>query len=460
MPNKEHLEIIRQGTEVWNKWMDENYEIQLKPDLSGADLSGVDLQRAYLANVNFSRADLSAGRFYEANFSGSDLSKATLRDADLSHTDLSWANFERADLSGEKTNLWKVVCNGTNFSGANLSKANLNEAFISQGANLSGKDTNLSYADLSKAYLCGATLNQANLLEANLQNANLSDEFGAVDLSDVNLSGADLYQANLTGANLTRANLHSAYLSETNFRKANLTEADLREAHLEGANLVEATLNRAKLTGSFIYGVSVWKAQLVQTEQANLIITPEDEPVITVDDLQVAQFIYLLLNNQSIRDVIDTIAKKAVLILGRFTPVRKAVLDAIREELRKQGYLPILFDFEKPGRRNRTETVSTLAHMARFVIADITDAKSIPQELQSIVPRLPSVPVQPLLLSSQNEYGMFPDFSDYHWVLRPFLYGSLERLITSLAEVIAQAEVKAKEIEERRKALERGLSKQ
>jgi len=66
-----------------------------------------------------------------------------------------------------------------------------------------------------------------------------------------------------------------------------------------------------------------------------------------------------------------------VLILGRFAPERKAILDAIRDALRTRDYLPVLFDFEKPSSRDITETVSTLAHMARFVIADITDAKSI-----------------------------------------------------------------------------------
>jgi hypothetical protein len=165
-----------------------------------------------------------------------------------------------------------------------------------------------------------------------------------------------------------------------------------------------------------------------------------------VDNLEVAQFLYLLLNNQKIRHVIDTITSKVVLILGRFTPERKAVLDAIRDELRSRDYLPVLFDFDKPSNRNITETVSTLAHMARFVIADITDAKSIPQELMAIVPSLPSVPVQPLLLASQREYGMFEHFRRFPWVLEPYLYDDQDGLLAALNErVIGPAAAKAKE---------------
>ena len=49
------------------------------------------------------------------------------------------------------------------------------------------------------------------------------------------------------------------------------------------------------------------------------------EPDITVDNIEVAQFVYLILHNEKIRDMIDTVGYKGVLILGRFTERRCGV---------------------------------------------------------------------------------------------------------------------------------------
>jgi len=54
---------------------------------------------------------------------------------------------------------------------------------------------------------------------------------------------------------------------------------------------------------------------------------------ITVDNLEVAQFLFMLTDNQKVRDILKTITTKTVLILGRFSRKRKLVLDAIRDEL-------------------------------------------------------------------------------------------------------------------------------
>jgi hypothetical protein len=313
----------------------------------------------------------------------------SLVEVDLSGADLSgiwsFSHLDLADVNFQNANLEHAI-----FHSANLRRANLRGA-------------RLAHADLRRAVLDGADLSGVHIRHANL---------GAASLIDVNLSGADMYGASLFGTRLQRTNLQGADLS-----------------------------------GCSIYGVSAWDVQLDNAIQSNLVITPPDSPTITVDNLEVAQFVYLLINNQAIRRVIDTITSKAVLILGRFTDKRKAVLEAMRQALRQRNYLPILFDFDKPSGKTLTETISTLAHMARFIIADITSAKSIPQELAVIVPHLPTVPVQPILAHQAGEYAMFEHFKHFPWVLEVYRYKNQEHLITSLAEhVIAPAEAKAKEL--------------
>jgi len=301
---------------------------------------------------------------------------------------------------------------------------------------------NLSGADLSKADLSYAGLKEANLRDAILRE---------VILSYADLSKANLREANPWGAFLFHANLSGADLREADLSCANLSGADLSKASLDRVILVQTNLSEATLTGCSIYGISVWNAQLNGAKQDNLVITQKSEPTITVDNLEVAQFIYLLLNNPKIRDVIDTVAKNAVLILGRFTPERKVVLDALREALRTHGYLPILFDFEKPSSQDLTETVSTLAHLARFIIVDLTDPSSTPYEIGAIASDHIK-PIQSVFQPSDKAKRVFAMFKDlrmrYHWVLPPYQYQDQERLLASLQEkVIAPAEQKVQELE-------------
>ena len=328
----------------------------------------------------------------------------------------------KADLS--QAHLWKANLTQANLTGANLTQAILSEAHFRE-ANLT--QANLRQADLSQAHLWCANLREADLSLAALNQANLWH--------------SDLRQADLTKANLLGANLKQTDLTEANLLGANLSRADLIETKLKAANLTECN----------VYGTSVWDVELEGAIQSNLVITPFDKPAIQVDSLEVAQFVYLLLNNQRIRHVIDTITSKVVLILGRFTPERKAILDAIRDELRKRDYLPILFDFEKPNSKDLTGTVTTLANMARFVIADLTDPSSVPHELAAISPGT-VVPIQPVLLVGQREYAMFSDLRRrHHWVLEPYQYESEETLLANLNErVIAPAEAKVIELRKSR----------
>jgi uncharacterized protein YjbI with pentapeptide repeats len=370
MPDEEHLKILKQGAEQWNKWRLEN---AIRPDLSGANLIGADLSGANLIDANLSFADLGG--------------------ADLSGANLSGANLIGANLSG------------TYLGSAYLSGANLIGAYLS-GGNLSG--ANLSFANLGGAYLSGANLGGANLI------------------------GANLIRAYLIGANLIRANLSSAKLIGANLIGANLTSANLTDADLSRTGLVETDFTNATITGCRTYGASAWNVTLVGTVQHNLVITKEGEPVVTVDDLEVGQFICLILNNTKIRNVIDTITSKGVLILGRFSdPQRKSVLDGLREGLRNFDLLPIVVDFDRPTDKDYTETVQTLAGMSMFVIADLTNPKSTPLELEATVKqfKIPYIPIIDVSAGPSSVPMLIDLQKSFHWVLPTRKYKSKEDLL-------------------------------
>jgi hypothetical protein len=257
------------------------------------------------------------------------------------------------------------------------------------------------------------------------------------------LSRADLSEMKLSGANLSRADLIQADLSG-----ADLDWANLCGAVLYGAQLVRTDLRDATLTNCSVYGISAWDVKLNEgTKQQDLIITAPNEPIVTADGLEVAQFIYLMLHNEKLQRVIDTITSKVVLILGRFSSERKMVLDALRDKLRNCNYAPVVFDFEKPRSGTTINTVTLLARMARFVIADISDAKSVLMELLAIVPTSPRLPVLPIIVAGQNEPGMFDSFEAYPWFLKVNPYENPAQLLVDLKDrVIGPLEDKVAEL--------------
>ena len=301
---------------------------------------------------------------------------------------------------------------------------------------LLGLMPDLMEADLKRADLRGARLGTANLIGADLRGA----EFVAAMFLNANLSGADLSGAFGLNANLSGADLSGANLSNANLGSAILSGADLSGASLSLAVMVRSNLKNAKLTNCNIYGISAWDVECDETtEQRDLIITDYNQSSkIYVDDLEVAQFIYLLLGNKKIRNVLDTIGKKGVLILGRFTEERKVVLDAIRNKLRELGFVPMLFDFEKPTQRDFTETIKTLAGLSLFIIADITNPKSSPLELQATIPDY-MIPFVPICDENEKPFSMFQDLQNkYSWVLDILEYDSSANLIKVMEDAVVK----------------------
>ena len=202
MPDQKHFEIIKQGVEEWNKWRNENPEIE--PDLSDVDLSDfklnnanlsdTDLRRSVLKNTDFRganlvRADLRAANIHKAGFNLAKLreanfSEAYIRESDLSEADLKRAYFIRADLV--RVDLW---------------------------------ETDLAKADFRWAYLIGTDLKQANLAQADLRWAHLSES----NLSEANLSNANLIKASIIKTNLHHTNFQAVSMAWTHFGDVDLS---------------------------------------------------------------------------------------------------------------------------------------------------------------------------------------------------------------------------------------------
>ncbi len=422
MADQSHLDILKQGVEAWNSWMKRNLSTEgddVRPDFTKANLSGANLFYAELAGADLTEAKLSGASFFKAN-----LTMANLSGAHLHETRFHQANLSEADLRG--ATLYEADLSEADLLYAMLTEANLTRAVL-YGAHLRSAD--LPEANLSKAKLIKANLSEADLHGATLTETNLS----GADLSEADLRGATLSGADLSGADLSEADLRRAMLIETNLFGANLSGADLR-----GSALLQTNLQKAILDGCLVYGISAWGLRLEGAKQRNLNISDRwREPDVMVDNLEVAQFIYLLLNNEKIRDVLNTIGEKGVLILRRFTEERKPMLDAIRARLRELGFVPMMFDFERPTQQDFTQTIKTLAGLSRFIIADITNPRSSPLELQATMPDY-MVPFVPIIQEDEEPFAMFRDLQQKYgeWVLDVLEYDSASNLLQNLEQAV------------------------
>jgi uncharacterized protein YjbI with pentapeptide repeats len=342
------------------------------------------------------------------------------------------ANPEQLEILKQDVTLWNQWRQANRSTDVDLRQANLREA------KLRGAD--LNHANLENADLIGVDFSFADLSEANLRGAKLVR---------VNLTGANLAKANLSEAILTRANLHTAQLIDANLfgcslylanlDKANLSGANLEYVDFSGAHLIQTIIDHARFSGSKVYGVNVWDLQGEFAEQKDLVVSPPGDSIITVDNVKIAQFIYLILNNKEIRHVINTLTSKSVLILGRFTLLeRKNILDALRNKLREYDLLPIVFDFDRPTDRDYTETVQTLVSLSLFVIVDVTNPKSTPLEMEATVKqfKIPYVPIIDLSADPRPFAMMIDSQNSFHWVLQTFGYHSKEELLENIDTAI------------------------
>jgi uncharacterized protein YjbI with pentapeptide repeats len=102
--NLKHVDILKQGIDVWNEWREKNTDIQ-RPDfieahLERAHLEGADLKKAHFEGANLERANLERANLTEAHLEGANLKKTHLEGARLTGANLERANLTGANLTG------------------------------------------------------------------------------------------------------------------------------------------------------------------------------------------------------------------------------------------------------------------------------------------------------------------------------------------------------------------------
>ncbi|HEY7502440.1 MAG TPA: pentapeptide repeat-containing protein [Vicinamibacterales bacterium] len=385
--NKQHLQLLKRSLARGSCRLWNNWRkehARVVPDLRGVILAG-----QWLVRYNFTRARLGRAILDGANLGSARLEGASLRGASLLHA-----------------NLEAIRARGADFSGANLRHANLH------------------VGDFRRAVF-------------------RRDAY----LDHVDASNADFTHAKLAGVILTNADLTFA-----RFDKADLTRADVQGAILNRTSLLGANLRRATVGEAFIRNVKTDR----RTDQRDLTVDvhvvldrPRGDVVVfdNADDLRLAQFHDVVSETGAVASLIAASVKRVVLILGRFLPKRKRVLDELADALSARGKIPVIFDFPNPEEREVSDTVRFIAGMSQFIVVDLTKASSVPLELQATIPDL-MVPVLPIVQDGESVFSMFSDLQRrYRWIQPTVSYSSADQLVRYVDKaIIERAERAAEEI--------------
>lgn len=330
------------------------------------------------------------------------------------------------------------------------------------GVDLSGKDltgAELRQCNLSNANLTGATLKDANLRRANLfrailtkcalPDANLSKAFilGA-DLRKSNLRGADLSYSNLTGANLSNSSMVNANLSHTDIIGANLQEADLTGADLSNSILINVNITKTRLDRAIVFGTTFADFTATQsTKTSDLVVSGTNQPLITIDDITAARFVYSVINRKNRPDFYDPMA---VLVLSCSAEASQAMHNALKNAIALIGLRPLMFDFNSPY--VSMKIVSKLALLSRFTVVDLNGISPQLYRLPELVKATPA-PFAAIADTETSTSALPDELHAYYWykdgVLRYSAKAMADDILSILTtELLPWAEQTATELKE------------
>jgi hypothetical protein len=296
----------------------------------------------------------------------------------------------------------------------------------------------------------------------------------AFDFSNLHLSNVSIYNAFAEGLNIQNSVFENVLFSDGDFSRANFSNCQFintkfnktifTDSYFHGASFINCNLNRVNLTNAdfqikeirdtVIYGISSWDIKITEDSlQSNLVIErtydlyseiiSQGRIPLMVDNIELAQFIYYLSNHKKLRDTINILNRKGVLLLGKFKDGGLERLYKIRDWFASQNYLPMIFDFDRPSSLDYTETIVTMSGLAKLVVADLS-GDSVPQELHAILTNF----VKPVIVyHDKAPYSMLKDLKRKNRYFHEIQFdGTIENLLLQIPEKIEDAETDFKSI--------------
>lgn len=253
-----------------------------------------------------------------------------------------------------------------------------------------------------------------------------------------------------------RSSLEECKFQEAEFRNTNFTDTDISKSDFSSCtfinckfnkvnfyktSLINAVFNDCEIKDCEVFGANVWNITTTRTEQKDLRIPfgigkrgEARKEKITIDDLELANIVFLLSANENFTRLLSEFHSRFVLILGRFGE-NMPRLEAIKKRLREYDYSPIVFDFQSPNALDLIEVIVFLALVSKFIIADLSEPKSVPAELQSILSNI-MIPVVPILHKDSSVYGTYSYTNRYSWILPVLVFENITDLTNRFNKAI------------------------
>ncbi len=294
------------------------------------------------------------------------------------------------------------------------------------------------------------------------------------DFSNNKFVGLDIYKAFAEGMTISNSSFENVLFEEGDFSRVDFSHCTfintkfnktiLTDSNFSGATFINCNLNRVNLTNAdftvkeiketVIYGVSLWDIKISEESlQSKLVIEKtydlysdiiaEGRIPMMVEDIELAQFIYYLSDHKKLRDTLNILNNRGVLLLGRFKNGGLERLYKLREWFTKRNYLPMIFDFDRPNSLDYTETIVTMSGLSKLVIADLS-GDSVPQELHAIL----STFIKPVVVYYDTQpYSMIKDLKRKNRYFHDIKFnGEDDDLLKKLPDKIKLAETDYSEI--------------